>query len=269
MIEELCHKLKDKRKSLGYTMEYIVDKTKLSPSVIRNIEEANIDSIGGAYLKGFLKIYAAFLKVPVGEDFEEMFSAHDPKPERKQARIKDKEDKPKGPNLFDKIKRIPDKVKKKIFITLISLILILALFNLGKAVFIKISQMCRKKSQKIETKIKNQDIVSDKKDVEGRKQVKQKDPIKVKDVSEEMEVSLTAKKRCFLKVIVDGKLLFQGVLNKGAVETWKGKKEIEFKIKDGSAVYLEVNGKAIPNLTSLRKPIKSLKITPSGITVDK
>ncbi|MCK5393631.1 MAG: helix-turn-helix domain-containing protein, partial [Candidatus Omnitrophica bacterium] len=41
MIEELCHKLKNKRKELGYSIEHIVNKTKLSPSVIKNIEEVN------------------------------------------------------------------------------------------------------------------------------------------------------------------------------------------------------------------------------------
>ena len=86
---------------------------------------------------------------------------------------------------------------------------------------------------------------------------------------EGVEATLTAKKKCFLKVIVDGKLLFKGILRKGARETWKADKEIELKIRDGSAITLEVNGRLIPILTSLRKPIKSLKITPSGIVVDK
>jgi len=69
--------------------------------------------------------------------------------------------------------------------------------------------------------------------------------------------------------MVDGKLLFDGQLAEGAIETWRGDKEIEMKIRDGSAIALEVNGKDIPTLTSLRKPIKSLKITPSGIVIDK
>lgn len=269
MIEELCHKLKNKRKELGYSIEHIVNKTKLSPSVIKNIEEVNLDSIGGAYLKGFIKIYASFLKVQIEEDLEEMFSNDTPKQDKKQLKIKNKETKPKGPNVFDRIKVIPVQVKKKIFITLISFISILVVFNLGKVVFTKVSQIFKKRPPKVGSKIETPDIGPERENVKDEKLVKQVAPVKIKDVLGEMEVSLTAKKRCFLKVIVDGKLLFQGTLNKGAVETWKGTKEIEFKIKDGSAVYLEVNGKAIPNLTSIRKPIKSLKITPSGITVDK
>jgi hypothetical protein len=44
---------------------------------------------------------------------------------------------------------------------------------------------------------------------------------------------------------------------------------MELKISDGSAVYIEVNGKAIPELTSRRRPIKTLTITHSGISVEK
>jgi uncharacterized protein (DUF58 family) len=88
-------------------------------------------------------------------------------------------------------------------------------------------------------------------------------------VSNEVVVSLTVKRRCFLRVKADGKLLFEGILKQGMVETWRADKELEFKISDGSAVYLEVNGKKIPQLTSMRKPIKSLKITPAGISVVK
>jgi hypothetical protein len=87
--------------------------------------------------------------------------------------------------------------------------------------------------------------------------------------SKEVTASLTAKRDCFVRVKVDGKVLFEGVLKKGASENWKGRKEIEFKISDGSSVYLEVNGKALPSLTSAHKPIKSLKITSSGVTVSK
>jgi len=100
----------------------------------------------------------------------------------------------------------------------------------------------------------------------------QKEESQVAPVSlegEELVATLTAKKNCFLKVMVDGKLLFDGQLAEGAIETWRGDKEIEMKIRDGSAIALEVNGKDIPTLTSLRKPIKSLKITPSGIVIDK
>lgn len=85
----------------------------------------------------------------------------------------------------------------------------------------------------------------------------------------EMRVSLTAKKNCFIRVKSDNKLLFEGILKKGVVESWRGHKIIELKVSDGSALYIELNGRPLPVLTAMRKPIKSLKITPVGISVDK
>ncbi|MFA6282382.1 MAG: DUF4115 domain-containing protein, partial [Candidatus Omnitrophota bacterium] len=93
-------------------------------------------------------------------------------------------------------------------------------------------------------------------------------PIK-QDKLKDVIASLSIKKECYVRVKVDGKVMFEGVLKKGVSETWKGRKEIEFKISDGSSVYLEVNGKALPSLTSAHKSIKSLKITSSGVAVSK
>ena len=72
MIKEICHKLSEKRKELGYDIEYAVDKTKLHPSVIRDIESGNLANINSAYTKGFMKIYASFLGVDLGNSLEEI-----------------------------------------------------------------------------------------------------------------------------------------------------------------------------------------------------
>jgi len=55
-IEELCVKLQQKRNDLGLTLEEVVEKTKLYPSVIRDIESGNLGNISKAYLKGYIKI---------------------------------------------------------------------------------------------------------------------------------------------------------------------------------------------------------------------
>lgn len=45
MIESLCKKIKEKRRELGYSIEEVVKKTKLHPSVIKDIENCNLDKI--------------------------------------------------------------------------------------------------------------------------------------------------------------------------------------------------------------------------------
>lgn len=251
MIRELCNKLKKKRRELGYSIKYVVEKTKLHPLMIKDLEEGNLTNENPIYIRGFLKIYATFLKVDIGSSLEEIGAP--------KSMVREKEPKVRkidGSIILKRIgsiaRQISPEVRKKIIIILAGIILLWGFFVLSSFVVRSISKIFTagpKSTQEVQKK--EEEIATDIPEVEG------------------VEATLTAKKNCFLKVIVDGKLLFKGVLRKGARETWKADKEIELKIRDGSAITLEVNGRPIPTLTSLRKPIKSLKITPSGIVVDK
>mgnify|MGYP001441738871 CR=1 FL=1 len=250
MIKEVCNRLKEKRKELDYDIEYVVEKTKLHPSVIRDIEGCNLSNINSAYIKGFMKIYASFLEVDLGTSLEEVASA---KPTfKKESKMKKTQE---GDAIFSKvlnaINTVSFQTKKRIIVAFVGLILFWGFINASITVVKKVSTFFKKPSKEALPAAESQNSY-------------------VIDQIHGIEVSVNVKKRCFLKVIVDGKLLFEGVLNKGMVESWKGNKEIELKrISDGSAISLEVNGKPIPTLTSIRKPIKSIKITPSGISVDK
>jgi hypothetical protein len=247
-LEELCVKLQQKRNSLGLTIEEAVEKTKLYPSVIRDIEAGNLSNISKAYLKGYIKIYASFLGVDVEDAFDKVNvnqANAAQKPQVKVAPLAKEEVKPKL-----EIKPIPPGIKKIIFYSL-SLIIVLWIVS-GVIGFISknFTKAAKKPAKKIEQKNVKLPPVS-------------------KKISGNIVASLTAKRDCFIRVKVDGKVLFEGVLKKGMSESWKGHREIEFRIADGSAVYLEVNGKSLPSLTSSSKSIKSLKINSSGISVVK
>ncbi len=258
MIKELCHRLKEKRRELGFTIEYTVEKTKLHPSVIKDIEDCNLNNVGSVlYLKGFIKIYASFLGIDLGTSLEEIDSMRKPQEtSKKDDIIEKKEKKEESPSLGNRmqtlLKQISPEVKKRIIAVVLGIVLLWFLISLVTFIVRKIPKVFKKPHKVQASSMQQEEKVTL--------------PIGAAD---EMVVSLTAKKKCFLRVRVDGKLLFEGILDRGVTEAWKGNKEIEFKISDGSAVLLEVNGKVIPTLTSIRKPIKSLKITPSGISVDK
>jgi len=248
MIKEICNKLKEKRRELGYSIEYVVEKTKLYPSMIKDIEEGNLAKVSPTYIKGFIKIYASFLKIDIGTSLNEI-SASKPLPAKSKLKSKLIDGTGVLKNIGHAIRRISPETRKKIILILAGIILLWGFFALSGFLIRKISKIFTAPSKNVQAA--KERIVSP----------------SLND--EEVVAILTAKKNCFLKVIVDGKLLFKGVLKKGARETWRGDKEIELKIRDGSAILLEVNGRVIPTLTSLRKPIKSLKITPKGIVVDK
>lgn len=255
MIEHLCSKLKDKRKELGYRIEEVVEKTKLHPSMIRHIEAGEFNNISPAYLKGFIRIYASFLGVSVGPELEELTSpspAKAKKPERKPVNQTVPSIKPKKQVSF-----FSPAIKQLVIFILVGIFALWALIGFVRFLAGKISSVFKKPVQQVSEEV-----------VEPVVEVKEEktEPVVAPD---DVTVSLTVKRRCFIRVKADGKLLFEGVLKKGMIETWKADEELEFKISDGSAVYLEINGKEISQLTSMRRPIKSLKVTPKGFSVDK
>jgi cytoskeletal protein RodZ len=257
MIEELCAQLKEKRKKLGYTIEEVVEKTKLHPSALHDMEEGNLHNINPTYLKGFLRIYATFLDVDMGESLEELTPAT--KVQLQKRAPKDApsplSSKPARPKI--KVKVSP-RLKKFFFLTLAGIIGLIVLINVVKFVIHGVTRLFRRPVAQQAAVHVPPPPASKPQSVPAARQ-------ETKDIT----VALTAKRNCFIRVRADSKLMFEGILKQGAVETWKAEKEIELKISDGSAVYIEANGSPLPSLTSLRKPIKSLKINASGISVVK
>ncbi|MFA5337191.1 MAG: RodZ domain-containing protein [Candidatus Omnitrophota bacterium] len=245
-IEELCVKLQQKRNTLGLTLEEVVEKTKLYPSVIRDIESGSLSNISKAYLKGYIKIYASFLDVNV-EDALDKININQANIS-KIPQVKDEKKAEEKPKL--KIKPIPPKLKKIIFYLVALVFIVWVVTGMVRFVSKNFAKATKKPAKRIEHKVV-------------------KIPALSKKTHNEVNASLTAKRDCFIRAKVDGKVLFEGVLKKGMSESWKGNREIEFKISDGSAVYLEVNGKSLPSLTSSSKSIKSLKVNSSGISVNK
>jgi len=244
-LDELCLKLAEKRKALNLSLEEVVEKTKLYPSVIRDIEGGNLNNINPAYRKGFLRIYASFLGIDTESCLDKEFSVikSEVKP---QASRKNNEERPKK---LPVLESLSPKAKKIIVFSLVGIFILWSATGFIGFVAKKIRQAPKKTAKKIAlpvratiTQSKNKEVV----------------------------VSVTAKRNCILlRVKADGKLLFDGLLSKGAVESWKAAREIELKINDGSAVYIEVNSKPLAPLTTAHKAIKSLKITASGISVVK
>jgi len=247
-IEELCVKLQQKRNDLGLTLEEVVEKTKLYPSVIRDIESGNLGNISKAYLKGYIKIYASFLGINT-EGALDKIKLNQQNVSQKPL-VKKEEPNTSEPAPKIKLKPIPPQVKKIIFYLVALIFIIWITTGVIRFVSKSLSKPAKKPAKRTE-----------------QKQVKL--PPVSKKIQNEVNVSLTAKRDCFIRAKVDGKVLFEGVLKKGMSESWKGNREVEFKIADGSAVYLEVNGKSLPSLTSSSKSIKSLKVNSSGISVIK
>ncbi|RKY46155.1 MAG: hypothetical protein DRP81_01490 [Candidatus Omnitrophota bacterium] len=235
MKDELAAQLREERSKLGLTIEEVVEETKLHPSVIKDLEAGNWDKINPTYLKGFLKIYCSFLGVKFDEaKFASFFK-------------REKKEKKQPTPIVTPPASKKTSFSKKILLGGVTFFIILVVVLLFLR---KISKTPPSLSSS-----------------RGRQIVVTTTPSP--DKSQPLYVSVTAKRDCFVVAKVEGRIVFEGTLKRGVVESWKAIHQIEFKFSDGSAVEIEVNGKRLPPLTRLRQPIKSLKITPQGVSVEK
>lgn len=82
-------------------------------------------------------------------------------------------------------------------------------------------------------------------------------------------VTVRAVNSSFLTVRADGTPVFQGTLKKGASETWNAAKTIDISGKDIDQLEFEVNGKPTGRLGRRGAPVKKIRVTPEGLTVEK
>ena len=71
---------------------------------------------------------------------------------------------------------------------------------------------------------------------------------KAKAAAQEVQVSMRLTDHCWAEVQVDGKTVFEGMLEKGKTEHWKGKETVILRAGNAGAVELTVNGKNLGKL---------------------
>ncbi len=254
MIEDLCKRIKNKRKESGYSIEEVVKKTKLYPSVLRDIEDCNLGNVSKTYLKGFIKIYASFLGVEIKDELEDLSTAEVTLKKQKNQKKPETGESLSVP-FYKKVSgvfsRIPLKLKKNIFFGVVAL-LVLWLGFLGVRFSFRVVLNFFRSRPVVEREAAvppSQDLSS----LSG--------PI------DRVAASLTARRRCYIRVFADGEPIFEGMLESGEMKSWRAEDELEIVVNDGSAVHLEVDGEPIPRLSALRRR-KRLIINSSGITIE-
>lgn len=86
--------------------------------------------------------------------------------------------------------------------------------------------------------------------------------------AEKIILVLKAKEKTWLQVKVDGKVVFQGILARGATESWQASEKIGLWLGNAGAVELELNGKLLNKIGRPGKPLKNVLITRAGLSVN-
>ncbi|MGC8972243.1 MAG: helix-turn-helix domain-containing protein [bacterium] len=228
--------LRERRESLGLTIEEAAKITKLKKSVILALEKGDYKELQEpVYIRGFLKIYASILAL----DYKDLSPLLDK--ELRQAGKLEEEKRDK------KIKISPLFYALVVVSAIIFIIVIVFIFHWNPANIIlkregqvpKTESIQPRESKppkeipnmppKIETtKVKTSELISP-------------TPTKEKEVS----VEIRGLEYSWLRVIVDNKKEFEGFLNNGDFYSWKGKEKIIVRTGNAGGISITVNGREL------------------------
>ena len=85
------------------------------------------------------------------------------------------------------------------------------------------------------------------------------------ETQQQLNLVLRAKKKVWMQVKSDGRVVFEDVLKKGDMECWLADDSIELWVGDGSVLELELNGKPIGSPGT--GVIKNIIITRQGMKI--
>jgi len=234
-MESIGARLKKIREEKRITLEEVNKKTKLSLNILKAIEEDRFTNYAPAYIKGFLKIYCKFLEI----DPKEFISEYE-----KSSILPEKEvisKKPPKKLKFSSFPKIHLKTKK-IFLSILIILILTLFFIFTLSVFKRIKISAPPK----------ENVSSVKEDITEKKEIK---------------IALKAKEDCWMKVCVDGKTVFQGILKKGRQESWQAEKKIVLDVGNAGSLILEVDGRILDPLGRKGQVIKGILITREGVSI--
>lgn len=277
-------RLKQVRLERGVTLEEAHKKTRIHIHIIQAIEEDSVANINPVYLKGFIKIYCAFLGVDPAEYFHaekpvECRPAQESRPAASARTappsVTEQEAKVTKPLHGTGLKVTPrnsprlrlDPRAVKIAAAVAALLLLV--FVVGK----------------IGSSLKNRPVKRSGRTSVARtlpankpRAVNKRQPKQVKNApaagqsfpqsaDSEIRLVIRAKEDCWVNLKADGKVVFRSLLRKGRFENFTFKNKGELTLGNAGAVELEINGKFIPNLGRRGQVLKNIVISRKGLEI--
>lgn len=272
--------LREAREAKGISLEEASRATHIHVNVLKKIETDDLSSIGVVYAKGFLKIYAEYLGLDKNDIVERFFSAV---PAYQRSRsiqkviIPGTTPRAAGKNSFSAIFQGVISRIKKIDFKIVAVVVLCMVFFLGFRALVR--AMIRKKSQKPVAQAafsESARAVAEKKNiVEPKKKTASVVPEKTAvsapapHAVDKVVLVVRARAKTWLQVKVDGKVVFQNVLARGAAESWTAAKKIEMMIGNAGAVELELNGRILEKIGRPGQTLKHVVVTRDGLAVNK
>jgi cytoskeletal protein RodZ len=258
-MEEIGQKIKEARLEKGIQINEVQRSTKIRSKYLKAIEEGNFEIIPQeVFLKGFLRVYANY----VGLDGKEIMDEYNQlKLEQGHEDQEIKEDR-KEEGIVSFTKGLLDLIKRIWKPLAIGLIIALMIFigitvyrsgiavkvvevvqNVGKSSLKKEKLVLEdnkteakssSKKENIETKAK----ISD--DIKGNEKSDLKE--EKKTVTEKLNITIEVLQESWIKVIADGELVFQKILNPGEKKSWQVDRKFNLLTGNAAGVKVIANG---------------------------
>ncbi len=279
--------LKKIRKEKKLSLDAVHEATKIPLDVLRAIEEGyTVRTLSEFYYKGFLKIYASYLEIDVQDVVDDYKT--EVLPEHIEGEIEDFDIKQWFSGLVSRER------KQQIVIVAGGIVALFILFQLITFLIrfasnrpAKPTQIERVKNVKQTQKKKETTPQFEKKDtsktsaniVEKKKEVPIAVPastvatpvniVSTPKVQKDVTLTVRARKKSWLRVKADERVVFQSTLKEGAVETWSAMKSIEISGRNINQLEFELNGKMIGTLGRRDRKAKKVTVTKDGLKVSK
>lgn len=244
--------LRAEREKQNLTIKDVEKGTSIRGIYIEAIENGEYNKLPGeVYAKGFIRNYATFLKLDADDIIlnytqenhpeeiakaEAAKAAEEKNKEReKKAKAKEKtvDKKPQSAEKKTELRQQVESSHKKQSFMLIAAIILAVI---GGAFYFTSGSGSEEKPAAAPAPVETK-----------AEEVPVKPAVPEKKVD---GVELVAKftDRCWTQVDVDGKTIFEGIVEKGKTETWKGKENVVITAGNAGAVELKLNGKDLGKL---------------------
>ena len=237
--------LKSAREENGYSITEVSKNTKISPAVLRSLEDGRLDNIDPVYLKGFLKMYCRFLRVDWQEFTKEYPIAtaakHSHKPAGSGGQPNSRSHKPAGSGAASDSRSHRQSHKP--------------------------APLSPKRVSKTTAPAQSAlpGLTPSKTPAQP---ASAQTPAPQEAKPKAITLVIRAKEESFIKVKVDGRTIYQGLLRKGNAESWSAKDNIELFVGNAAAVALEVDGKLFSSLGRKGQQLKNILINREGLKIN-
>ena len=272
--------LKNAREAKGLTLEIVHEATKIPMDALRAIEEGySVRILSPFYYRGFIKIYAEFLGLDIGEIYKQYGLNQAPAPSSSATVSAKSNRKEIQPNVvLDQIEEglssvFTPKTFKLVLKIIGALVLFFVLFKMGGCIASHLSKKGTL-SPKQSFSWGHERKVNSHKDVDEAKmaapsQVIKHESVQAQSENHKVEVAVRAAKDTWLRVKADDKVVYETTLSKGSMESWTADSRIELSGRDLEQLDMEVNNKQIGYLGGGERRVRRVLITQEGLTVKK